>query len=169
MAIPIILAAIGLGLAAAGTGIQYSASRDASKAQRRAERARERQMMLENQRAQRRAIRAMQMARAQATATATSQGAGEGSGLQGAYAGIFSQGEGSLLATRQNTILGQNIFSANRAAASAQSTAALGSGLTSLGNAVMRNAGTINQVGQYGFNLMCGPTDNTFNRTGTLY
>jgi uncharacterized membrane protein len=162
MGIEIGIAAIGLGIAAAGTYVQYDAAQDqraASQAaldiQRQQERLRKRQMQFEAQRRQREITRNAIQQRAYALASTTAQGASRDSALQGAYGQISSRSATNSKGVAVNESIGNRMFGFNesllgtyRSAADASANAALGSGLTSLGGAVMTNAGAISRIGQ---------------------
>jgi len=159
-----VLTALALALAAGGAAMQYQGQRKAAKAQeealaeqRKAEELRRRQMELEAQRKKRDIVRTALASRSRALSTSIAQGAGVGgSGLQGAYGDIAGQTGANLVATNQNLDIGRGIFDANLAtsyaysrAASAQSTVALGQGLSSLGGALIRNQEAIGRIGTY--------------------
>lgn len=153
----------GLALGAAGTGIQVAssmASADAQKdeiaAQQRAEATREQGMKLDAMRKQREMIRQGILARSQALTQGSNQGAQFGSGVAGAQAGITEQTGYNTLGVQEQTSLGSDIFSANRDAFSAKSRqaeagsfGAVGSGLSTLGGALMKNVGTVDRIGGY--------------------
>jgi hypothetical protein len=157
----------GLALSAAGVGAQtYGAIRASEaqkqeiKAQQNAEASREQAQNLDAQRKRREAIRQGTIARGQALATGTNEGAGYGSGVQGALAGITEQTAYNVAGINENQQIGSQIFGYNRQAfaakrqeADAGTIGAIGGGLSSLGNAFMRNTGNINKVGNYfGYN-----------------
>jgi hypothetical protein len=161
-AISTLIAGLGLALGAVGTLTQMRAQRQQAAAQRRqleaqmrAEEERRRQMNLDAQRRKRQEIRQAQVARANALAVATGQGAGEGSVMAGAEGGIFGQRNTNLVGINQNQEIGNRIFDYNAEAgragiamANAGSTAAMGSGLTSLGGALVRSSGTLGSIGR---------------------
>jgi hypothetical protein len=154
-----IIGAIGLGLSAAGTFMQYSAAKDQAKynaqayqLQAEAEKQRQLQMNLEAQRKKREIVRNAIIARSDALAATTAAGAaGKGSSaLPGAYGAISGQEGGQLLAVNQNQQIGNKIFDihaqmfqAYSNAASAGSQAATGSGLSSIGGMLMKQNTTI--------------------------
>lgn len=128
--------------------------RIAIRAQERAERARERQMELDAIRRRREVARAGMVARAQAVASANSQGALVGSGIEGGLAQITGQENRESLAISQNEALGANVFASRReelrgnmVSLNGQSMANFGSGLTSLGNALVENQGLFQRIG----------------------
>lgn len=141
-----ILAAAGLGLAAAGTVAQIKGNKQQAQALQDAERLRQQQARLEALRQRRQLVRESLRARALATATAYGQGAGAGSGLQGGYAQISGATGRQTLALNQNEQIGNGIFEANARAGQGATLAATGAGLTSLGNSIISNLGTINRV-----------------------
>lgn len=158
-----IIAAIGVAAAVAGVGAtiyasqqQASAQKKAIAAQQQAEAARKRAMELDAQRQRRQQIREAQVKRYQALAIANAQGAQGGSGIEGAYGQISGQSGTNILGINQNEELGGRIFDANAAKgqadmqyASAGGIAGAGAGLSSLGGALVKNSGTIGQIGTY--------------------
>lgn len=151
-------------LGAAGTGVQFAASQQAAEAQKKqikahmqAEEVRRRSMQLEATRKRRDIVRQSLLARAQATAQATAQGAQHGSTLPGAQSAIAGQAAYNVQGVNQAETLGGYIFDANRDAlsanmdmADAQSLAAIGGGLSSLGGSIMKQLGPIGRL-SYGF------------------
>jgi hypothetical protein len=157
------IAAIGVGVSALGVGASVYSQVQASSAnakqiefQKQAEASRQQSANLDAMRRKRETIRQAQVASAQAESTANNQGAGEGSGIAGALSTISGQAGSNNLGISQQQELGNNIFEANRGAlgasqeaARANTFAAAGSGLSSLGGLVTKNAETINRVGTY--------------------
>lgn len=155
-----IIGAIGLGLSAVGTfvGMQGAKEQAAQQAkafelQAEAEKQREKQMRLEATRKRREVVRQAIQARSMAVATTTAQGASGGSALAGAQAGITNREGTNLLAINQNEQIGANLFSINRqihgayrSAADAGSQVSLGSGLSSLGGALMKADGMFGRL-----------------------
>lgn len=158
-----IIAAIGIAASVAGTAIAFKSSQQQAKAQKqmiaaqqRAEQQRELQMNLDATRKKREVIRQAQVARANALSTGAAQGAGESSSLEGAFGGISGQSGVNMLGISQNQEIGGKIFAANRDVgaaqgkmADAQSFGAMGSGLSSLGGALVKNSDTIGKIGTY--------------------
>jgi len=142
-----IIAGLAIAASVVGTGLSVYGSVQANKASKRAEQLREKQMNLEATRKQRELIRQKQVQNAQALAVATAQGAQQGSGLQGAYGSISGSTGRQQLATSQNQEIGAGIFAANRSAASASTIADAGGGLSSLGQGILNNYGTLQRVG----------------------
>lgn len=136
---------------AVGTGVQVHAQAQASEAQGKAEKARESAMNLDARRRQREIIRQAQLARATALSNATSQGAQAGSGLQGGYGQVAGEANTASTGVEMNRQLGSEIFSANRDQASANSQAAFGGALQSIGGQILQNRGAIQRVGTYTF------------------
>lgn len=136
----------GLGLQAAGMIQQADASQEASEASKRAETARQKQLELESSRKKREIIRQGILAKAQATSTATAQGAQFGSTLPGAAGSIASHSAYGVGGVNESQFLGNQIFQANRDIADAQSDAATGAGLSSLGGALTKNLGIIGRL-----------------------
>ena len=150
------LSAIGTVAGVAGSLASASAQKKALAAQERAEALRQRQLNLEAQRKQREIYRKSIEARATALSTATNQGAADpgGSAVPGAYGSIAGEAGTASLGVEQNRIIGNKIFDENRSAlsayrssASASSLTALGSGISSLGGAFVKNLGAINRIG----------------------
>lgn len=170
MPIPVILAATaiaGIGLQAYGQSQSISAAKKASQynqqiaaSQQRQEALRQQQMELDARRRQRESIRQAQRARAQALAAAQAQGANVvgASGLPGGYGQISGEMNTQLLGQAQALELGRenfaesaNISGARYGIASTQSQAAFGSGLASLGGALIQSMGPIgNLAGGFG-------------------
>lgn len=141
MAIGVVLQAIGIGVSVFGA-VEQTAAAD------KAEKLREQQMNLDAQRQKRDIVRNSILANSQAVSTATNQGAASGSALPGAYGQISGRAGDQTLAVDQNQEIGRGIFAANRASYSGSLISDFGSGLTSLGNMFLQDAGTINKVGQ---------------------
>lgn len=155
-----ILVAVGLGLAAGGAALSYSASKDTAAAQQgiaqqemKADKQRQQAMELDAQRRMRENVRNMQRAHSTALSNATSQNAQFGSGLPGGYGQISGYGGTEQLGISQNLQIGENLFGINQqinmykmAISGYQSTAALGSGLSSLGGAMIQGAGTMGNI-----------------------
>lgn len=137
----------GVAMSAAGTKKTVSAQGDMAAASTAAENAREQQMQLEAARKQREIIRTGIIARANAVSTASSQGASYGTGLEGSLAQYTGQ-EAAGINTNQRALgLGEDIFQANRDYASAQSRAATGQGMSSLGGQLLANNVAIGKIG----------------------
>lgn len=161
MCISAIIAAVGVAASIAGTAVSYRASQQQVKAQKQlvaaqqsAENSRQQQMNLDATRKKREIIRQAQVARAAAVSTANAQGAGDTSALAGAEGAISGQSGVNYLGVAQNQQIGNDIFSANASAGAARMKEAdagglsgLGSGLGSLGGALVKNSGTIARIG----------------------
>lgn len=139
--------AVGTVAGLAGTALQYTGQQKAASAQQEAERLRQAQMNSEAIRQRRQALRASIVARGQAVSNASGQGAQDGSGLSGGLAQIQNTAGSNLQATNNGTQLGTGIFQANSQAAQGQTTSALGSGVSSLGGALVKNQEAIGRVG----------------------
>jgi hypothetical protein len=164
-AITTLVAVAGLAAAGAGAAINYTASKQnaaaqsqALQAQQQSEALRQQQMNLDAARRRREVIRASVAARSASLSQTVAQGAGGvgGSSLPGAQASITGREGVNELGINQNQSIGNSIFSAHQqqlqayqSAASAQSFGAIGAGLSSLGGALMTNAGTIGKVGTF--------------------
>jgi hypothetical protein len=121
---------------------------------------RQQQMVLTSNRQQLQTIRNTQLARSMALTSATGQGANFGTGLQGGYGQISGDANTSLLGIRQNTEIGQNIFSLDNLIddqkiryaqfgaqlATAQGGVQAGAGLSALGGAIGKTAGPLSSL-----------------------
>lgn len=152
-ALSTIIAGVGLGIGAAGTVAQVAGQRKSSAAAERAERLRETQMNIENARQQRQIARQVTVARAQAVSNAAMQGAQESSGLAGGYGQIQGQAGSASVASNQNTQIGAGIFSANAQMSQGNTLASIGSGISSLGGALVNNSQTLGRIGNYAFGV----------------
>ena len=132
----IILGAIGLVAQVAGSFIQAGAAKKAADASKKAEVLRERQLDLESARQRRETYRQTLRARSQALVSSTAQGGTGGSGIAGGLNQITGKGAENTLGINQGQSIGKGIFSANRQVADAQSLAAFGGGLSSLGSTI---------------------------------
>lgn len=160
------IAAAGLAVAGVGTAISYNsakqqaaANQQAIAAQQRVEQQRQLQMNLDASRRKREIIRQSVAARSQTLAVTTAQGAAGagGSSLAGAYGSIAGRTGVNWLGVDQNQQIGNSIFAAHQdqfnaysRAAAAGSGIALGQGLSSLGGAIVNNAGIFGKVGTWG-------------------
>lgn len=133
----------------AGTGLQVVGAMKASSAQDRMEKLRKAQMELEANRQRRQIIRQAVVARSEALSNATAQGAQAGSGLQGGFAQIGGESGTAVTAVEQNRQLGRPMFDANRALSRAQTIQTVGSGVSSLAGALVKNQNEIGRVGTY--------------------
>ena len=170
------IAAVGLGIAAYGTvktqkalKEQNAAQQAAIDAQQQSEALRQKQMNLDAMRRQREIVRAGIQARSLALATATTQGAQGGSGVQGGFAQIAGRTNWNALGVAQNQEIGnamfasnQNLLTAYRSSANAQTDVSTYQGLTSLGGAIMTNAGAIGRVGNYALSAIGGRGANAY-------
>ena len=170
-AISSIVAIAGVGLAAAGTVTNISASKkqnqanqQAIAAQQQAEALRLEAMKMDADRRRRQEIRQMIISRSQALAMANSQGASQSSALPGAFGQISGRAgfgfEGINIAERTGHGIfdaNQNLFQARLKANSANQLGQIGSGLTSLGGAFLTNSTAIGNLsagfGQSAFNF----------------
>lgn len=151
--------ALGLGAATsiAGTVIGASAQSKMSEQQRaaseRAENARQQQMALDADRRRRQAFREALLARSTALTVGTAQNASQGSGVAGGMAQTTASGLQNQQTIGSAEFIGSQIFDANRdyaaATARGQSRMAWAGALSSFGNMMMSNAGTINRLGTY--------------------
>lgn len=146
MGIGAVIAAVGVGISAAGTVAGIIGQQQAASASKRAERLREQQMNLDAARSKRETVRRTLMAQAQAQSVGTNQGAGDSSSLSGALGEIGSVGGRNQVATNQNQAIGAGIFQANRDIASGESTSSFGQGLGSLGGMFVNNAQQLGRI-----------------------
>lgn len=147
------ITAVGMGLSGVGAYMQYKGSKDQAKAQnaaaasqREADAVRRQAMEFDALRRRRENIRQGQMARALAVSRATNQGAESGSGLEGGIGQISGRTGINLTGVQGQLGFGRSIFDINAQtssfyaqAAAAGTRSSLGSGLVSLGGAVVRN------------------------------
>lgn len=159
------IAVAGLGLAAGGMYMNYrgqqaqaAANQESLAAQRKAEEERKKAMELDSTRRTREMIRQQIASRSIGLSQATNQGANaEGSSaVPGVYGGASGRMGVNQLGNNQNLEIGRNIFGfnmeqsyASSRAAAAGSSAAMGAGMLSLGNGLMRNVDTISRVGTW--------------------
>lgn len=161
-----LIAVAAIATTAVGVGVSYMASRDAASAQQgmveqqqKAEKVREQQMELDARRRKLEMIRNAQRTRAMSLSAATGQNAQLGSGLQGGYGQTSGMTGFNMLGVNQNLQFGRQLFDINQtmgqyqiAYAQAGSMSSLGSGLTSLGGAMMGNMGGMTSLaGNLGF------------------
>lgn len=106
-----------------------------------------------------------QRARSMAVNNATNQGAsyGNSSGLPGGLAQVQDQSMFNLSGVNQNLELGRNIFGLDDqiskqklALSQVQSSMATDQAIGQLGGGITKNAGTIGNIGQYGYGQMSG-------------
>ena len=190
-----VTAIAGIGASVYGAQQSASASRNAAAAtqqqvaaQQKQEDLRKRQMELEARRRSLEITRQQQRARSLALTNATSQGGQLGSGLQGGYGQISGQANTQQLALGQNLSIGQQMFGFGQdisnsriAYANSQSQAAFGSGLSSLGGALINSLGPINRLSagfnpgasfsgnSYYQNADYGGSSYNYSRPGSLY
>lgn len=159
-AISTAVAAVGLGVSAAGAYGSYSASKDANAsqqamiaAQQEQERLRKRAMELDARRKSMEMLRAQQRARALALTNATAQGASLGSGLQGGYGQIGGQTGFNLSGLESNLLFGRQMFALNQDIsglqgqyADAKSSQATWQGIGNMGTQLMGSASTIGNI-----------------------
>jgi len=127
---------------------QANAAKAVSAASRRAEDARKRQMLLEAQRKQRDIFRQGLQARAKARANIqNATGNLEGTAYQGALGQVAGEEGRQSVALAENVAIGREIFDANAAQASAQSSAAFGSAVSSFGQMLFQNSEKIGRIG----------------------
>ena len=138
-----VIAAVGLGLSAVGTGVSIAGQYQARQAQEDAERARKAQMDFDAARKQMAILRNMQQTQALGLANATSQGAQYGSGYEGGQAEISGNAGFNYMGVSGAQQFGSQIFDANMRASEWGSVAMLGQGAASLGSS-LTNPGFMN-------------------------
>lgn len=157
---PFTIAAIGLGIKAIGTGIGLFGDDQANQAnqalvaaQKKAEAVRFAQMQNDAERARRKDIKTGILREHQAISNATLQGAGESSGAYGAQASVNSDTGWDVGGVNTAEHYGKQIYQANIEAlnakgqlADAQEIQQIGSGISSLGGAVLGNMGAISSL-----------------------
>lgn len=152
-----VVGAIGLGLSLAGTAVSTIAQgrmvAEQTAASKKAENARQQQMQLDAAHRRRQSIREALLARSMGLTVGTAQGAQAGSGVAAAGGQAIAMGAENQQVTSATEVLGSRVFAANReyfeATQRGQMRMAFGQGLSAIGGAVVNNAGTINQLGEY--------------------
>lgn len=157
---PFTIAAVGMGISAIGTGLGLWGSSEANSAnqallaaQQKAETARYQQMQADSERRRRQAIKQQIQQQHTAVSNTTLQGANESTGAYGAYGQTNQEGSWNVGGVNIAEHFGTEIYKANQAAlsaksdlASAQELQSFGSGISSLGGAVLSNAGPIKSL-----------------------
>lgn len=147
---------IGLGVSAVGAGISFFSHQDTVTKQtnlsKQAENIKAQQMELDSLQRKRQAVRGSLMARAVAVSNGVAQGAGtKSSGVLGGAGGATAEGLESQKVTNASTILGQRAFKNNadyfKVTQDGQFWESIGNGISSIGNVVAGNAGTITSLG----------------------
>jgi len=123
------------------------------------------QMELEARRSTLQQFRNIQRLRAQATAAAVNQGANFGSGLKGGLAETTNEGLFNAQGIQQNLKFGENIFNINSDISSkkmqladVQASMATDQAWMSLGGALMKNSGTIGNLGKNAASMFSFPS-----------
>ncbi len=143
-----IIAGIGLGIAAAGAGVQYTGQVKAEKAADKSEQLREQQMNLDAQRKRRQAIREMIINRSIAVSNGVNQGASTNdSSIIGSQSQQTNSAAQNLVATTQSQGIGHGLFKANAEYAAGQGVANLGGNISGFGGQVVQNSEMISRVG----------------------
>jgi hypothetical protein len=157
------IAVAAVAASAAGSFMQYRASKKVAGANQaiadqeaQQEMIRKRAAELDARRKQMEMVRQQQRARAQALAAGVNQGAGvSSSGVMGGYGQIAGESGNNLLGVTQNLGLARQMFDSNAAIsgyrrniAGYSSQAALGQGLSSLGGALLSSMGPLNSLSQ---------------------
>lgn len=154
------LAVIGMGLSALGVGTSFfgslmgnDANQDLVSAQQKAEKLRYQQMQADAERKRRQAIRQGIIQQHQAVSNTVLQGAGESSGAYGAAGQVNQEVGWNVAGVNIAEHFGKGIYEANQQAlaakgeiANAETIKSFGSGLSSLGGAMLGNMGTINSL-----------------------
>jgi hypothetical protein len=153
-------AVAGVGLSAAGMVQSHSAAKQQASAQKdmiaeqqKQEAIRQRAMELDARRRSLEAVRQQQRARSLALTTTTAQGANQSSGAMGAFGQVSGQSNTNLTGIQQQLGFGREMFASNALlsqarmnSADAQSSAALGAGMSSLGGAIISSLGPIGNL-----------------------
>lgn len=172
-----IVGAVGLGLSVFGAIEKYQGAQKQTAAQiqevkdeQQQDKVRQQAMEVQARRQQMEAFRNQQRARALALNNATSEGAQFGSGLQGGYGQISGQTNTNLLGISQNLQSGNQMFALNQdisnqkiAYAQAGGQINTGSGLSTLGGAMLSSMGTLKTLG---VNSSTGGSGNVTNSWG---
>lgn len=179
---PFTIAAIGIGIKGIGTAIGLFGDEKANEAnqalvtaQKQAETFRFEQMKNDAERKRRQEIRTGIIREHQAVSNANLQGAGESSGAYGAYGQVNQETGWNTGGLNTAEHYGTQIYKANLAAldakgqlADAQTIQQVGSGISSLGGAVLGNMGAIGSLTDSGPIVSAGNAFNVKN-TGSLY
>jgi len=144
----------GIATSAYGRKKQSKAFRQISQAEIRAENAREKQMELENKRKQRDILRNAQVVRANSLSKVSGSGADtKGSSAWGGVVGQVNTDAGQqILASAQNTMIGREIFQANREASFYRGEAATAGAIADTGSQIANSAVSIAKIGTSLFN-----------------
>lgn len=132
-----------------GTAMQVKGANEATAGQKTAEDIRKAQMEVEAVRQRRQIIRQALVQRADVLTNATAQGGQGGSGLAGGLAAVSSQRGSNITNVNQSTDIGNQMFSANRRISAGQTMASTGSGISSLGGALVKNQDAIGRLGAF--------------------
>lgn len=149
----------GIGASAYGAYGQYKASQQMAAAQRNAEALRKKQMALELNNSAINKIREAQMARATNLVRGTNQigsGAAFGSALANSTGSVESALGYSLDTAGQAGSIGYGIFNANAQYSDASTSKSIASGISSLGQTILGNVGSIEKVGTYAIGTATG-------------
>jgi hypothetical protein len=177
--LPLLLAAVGLQVA--GTVIGMSGASQAHQSQQQItqlemqqDQTRRQMMEITARRQQMEVLRNQQRARSLALAAAVNQGASFGSGLAGGYGQIAGQTNTNLTAIGQNLAAGRHMFDLNAQISQqrmnisdAQSTMAMGQGISSIGSAIGGSMGPMGNI-LGNFQSLGNPMGNAFNPNGPL-
>lgn len=159
-AISTMVAAAGVGIAAAGAVTNFAAAKQQKAAnaqsiaaQQQAEAIRQKAMEVDANRRRRQLVREGIIARSQALATTTSAGANQSSGLFGAIGQISGRTAWGVSGINASESTGSQLFAANQdllraklSMGNAQSLGQVGSGLTSLGGAMVNSYGAMDRI-----------------------
>lgn len=135
---------------AAGVGggvMQMQGQKQQAAGSKKAEGLRKEMMELNSARKQREIIRKAQLARATSLSRATAQGVQSGdSAVQGSYGQIEQDATNNLNFERSALGIGRGIFDANAQSAEAGSMIAFGQGISTIGSALIRQSGPLNDL-----------------------
>lgn len=157
-----VMLAGGLGLGAAGLGMQYVGMQEQKRAQEGAVRSqvaaegvRQQALKFDAQRRQRESIRQGIVMRGAALNESANTGTQYGSGVMGTMGQISNQTQYNIAGVSGQAKLGEEIsgfnigaLRAGQRASAAGTFASMGAGITSLGGSILNNLGSINRLGQ---------------------
>lgn len=141
-------ASVSAGAAVVGTGVSLAGTIMSKQAADKQADAQERQMQLDADRHRRAAYRDMIRSQAMTEVAGASSGAMGGSGVMGGLSQAANSGLQSQRDTNQNQQLGEAQFSAQRQASTGQMLSGIGSGISSLGSAVVKAQAPLKRIGQ---------------------
>jgi len=133
----------------AGTGMQVVGTIQANKEAERQAMLQKAQMNMEATRQKRQIIRQATLARSSALVNAEAQGASSSSGLAGGLSQIGAEQGSNLAGVNASQDIGNAMFDSNARAAQAATLSSIGSGVSSLGGALVKNQNELARLGVY--------------------